>query len=170
MNPDEGKRRLEELRQLTRGALAEMRTLLIELRPNSLVQIPLNELIRQLCESLISRAKLPINFSYQGEMAVPPDVKIAFYRVAQEALNNIVKHAKATHVNVSLDMRTGVSLAIADDGCGFDPSVVTAEHLGLRIMCERAEAIQASCEIDSTPGKGTQISVCWDCPEVGLDE
>ena len=71
MNPDEGKRRLEELRQLTRGALAEMRTLLIELRPNSLVQIPLNELIRQLCESLISRAKLPINFSYQGEMAVP---------------------------------------------------------------------------------------------------
>ncbi len=161
INQDEGRRRLEELRQLTRGALAEMRTLLLELRPTALVQIPLHELLRQLCESLIGRARLPIEFSYQGDLDVPSEVKITIYRIAQEALNNIVKHAKATRVKVSLDQSVGVQLDITDDGCGFDLSVVPADHLGLKIMCERAEAIQAECEINSTPGEGTRIWVFW---------
>lgn len=164
-NPAEGEKRLEELRQLTRGALAEMRTLLVELRPNSLVQIPLPELLHQLCESLIGRARLPIQFATEGQAAVPPDVQIAFYRISQEALNNIVKHAKATKVFVSLQIGATIRLMIVDDGCGFDLAAVPPDHLGLKIMCERAEAIGADCSIYSQPGEGTQISVIWRCPD-----
>lgn len=160
-NPDEGKKRLEELRQLTRGALAEMRTLLMELRPNSLVQIPLPDLLQQLCESLIGRARLPIQFTAEGQAKIPPDVKIALYRITQEALNNIVKHAKATRVIVSLQMGESVRLMISDDGSGFDLGTISADHLGLKIMCERAESIGARCTIHSQPGEGTQISVSW---------
>jgi PAS domain S-box-containing protein len=160
-NPAEGEKRLGELRQLTRGALAEMRTLLVELRPNTLVQIPLSDLLRQLCESLIGRARLPIDFLVEGQAKIPPDVQIALYRITQEALNNIVKHAKATKVVVTLSLGDSVRLMIIDDGSGFEQSNVSADHLGLRIMCERAEAIGANCSIYSQPGEGTQITVIW---------
>ncbi|MFN2152105.1 MAG: PAS domain S-box protein, partial [Anaerolineales bacterium] len=162
INPTEGRKRLEELRQLTRGALAEMRTLLIELRPNSLVQIPLPDLLRQLCESLIGRARLPIQFSAEGQAHILPDVQIALYRITQEALNNIVKHAKATRVIVSLQMGETIRLMIVDDGSGFDLATISPDHLGLKIMCERAETIGARCSIYSQPGEGTQISVSWE--------
>ena len=161
INPEEGQKRLEELRQLTRGALAEMRTLLVELRPNSMAQIPLPDLLRQLCESLIGRARLPIQFTSEGQANIPADVKIALYRISQEALNNIVKHAKATRVIVSLQMGENVRLAIVDDGSGFDLEAVSPDHLGLKIMCERAESIGADCSIYSQPGEGTQITVIW---------
>ena len=161
INPDAGKMRLEELRQMTRGALAEMRTLLVELRPNSLVQIPLPDLLRQLCESLIGRARLPIQFSAEGQAKIPADVQIALYRITQEALNNIVKHAKATHVIVTLQLSESVRLAIIDNGSGFDVDTISPDHLGLRIMCERAESIGARCHVYSQPGEGTQISVTW---------
>lgn len=161
INPAEGRKRLEELRQLTRGALAEMRSLLLELRPNSLGEIPLHDLLRQLCESLIGRARLPIQFSDEGQAEIPPEVQITLYRIAQEALNNIVKHAKATKVVVTLHMGESVRLVIIDDGSGFDLAAVSPDHLGLKIMCERAEAIGAECSIYSQPGEGTQISVIW---------
>jgi signal transduction histidine kinase len=161
INPEEGQKRLEELRQLTRGALAEMRTLLVELRPNSMAQIPLPDLLRQLCESLIGRARLPIQFTSEGQANIPADVKIALYRITQEALNNIVKHAKATKVIVSLQLGEIVRLTIVDDGSGFDLEAVSPEHLGLKIMCERAESIGADCSIYSQPGEGTQITVIY---------
>ena len=164
IDPGEGKKRLEELSQLTRGALAEMRTLLVELRPNSLVQIPLPDLLRQLCESLIGRARLPIQFSSEGQGKTLPDVQVAFYRITQEALNNIVKHAKATRVVVTLCLGETIRLVIVDDGCGFDPETVSAQHLGLRIMCERAESIGANCSVYSRIGEGTQVSVTWQKP------
>jgi PAS domain S-box-containing protein len=162
INPDEGQKRLEELRQLTRGALAEMRTLLVELRPNSLVQIPLPDLLRQLCESLIGRTRLPIHFIASGQGKIPPDVQVAFYRITQEALNNIIKHAKATKVVVTLQMGNSIRLVIVDDGCGFDLAKVTANHMGLKIMCERTESIGAHCAIYSQPGEGTQITITWE--------
>ena len=164
-NPQEGEKRLKELRQLTRGALAEMRTLLVELRPKSMVLIPLPDLLRQLCESLIGRARLPIQFTTEGQARISADLKIALYRITQEALNNIIKHAKATRVVVSLQMGEIVRLTILDDGCGFDLAAVSPDHLGLKIMCERAESIGARCSIYSQPGEGTQISVIWHRPD-----
>lgn len=157
----EGLRRLEELRQLTRGALAEMRTLLVELRPNALVEIPLPDLLRQLCESLIGRARLPIELSVQGEGKLPPDVQISFYRITQEALNNVVKYSKATQAVVTLVLNRSVRLSVADNGSGFEPENVPPDHLGLKIMQERADAIGAKLNVYSEPGEGTQISVTW---------
>lgn len=161
MNPDEGKRRLEELRVLTRGALAEMRTLLVELRPNALVEVPLPTLLRQLTEALSGRARINIQLSAEGERKLPADVQVSLYRIAQEALNNVFKHSKATEAIVTLRMADSVRLTIADNGAGFDPSTVTADHLGVKIMRERADAIGAKLSIYSEPGEGTQISVVW---------
>jgi PAS domain S-box-containing protein len=162
MNQAEGQKRLEELRQLTRGALAEMRTLLVELRPNALTEIPLPDLLRQLCESLIGRARLPIQLDVEGQRKLTPDVQISLYRITQEALNNVVKHAKATQAVVTLRLNGNARLSIADNGCGFDASTITPDHLGLKIMRERAEIIDANLSIYSEPGEGTQVSVVWE--------
>jgi PAS domain S-box-containing protein len=166
MNPAEGRRRLEEVRQLTRGALAEMRTLLVELRPNALVEAPLPALLRQLSEAIASRSQISIQLSAEedggGEgRQLPGEVQVSLYRIAQEALNNVVKHAHASQAVVTLRMGESVRLSVADDGAGFDPSAVTADHLGLKIMRERAEAINARLSVYSEPGEGTQISVVW---------
>jgi PAS domain S-box-containing protein len=161
MNPDEGKRRLEELRLLTRGALAEMRTLLVELRPNALVEVPLPTLLRQLTEALSGRARINIQLSAEGERKLPADVQVSLYRIAQEALNNVFKHSKASEAVVTLRMGDTVRLTVADNGSGFDPSTVTADHLGVKIMRERADTIGAKLSIYSEPGEGTQISVVW---------
>ena len=162
MNPVEGRRRLEELRQLTRGALAEMRTLLVELRPNALVEVPLSTLLRQLTEAMVGRSRIAIQLSAEGERRLPPDVQVGLYRIAQEALNNVVKHAKATQAVVTLRQGETVRLTVADNGAGFDPGTVTADHLGLKIMRERAEAIGARFSLYSEPGEGTQVSVVWE--------
>ena len=162
MSQTEGQKRLEELRQLTRGALAEMRTLLMELRPGALTEIPLPDLLRQLCESQVGRARLPIQFSVIGSRRLPPELQIGLYRITQEALNNIVKHAKATEVVVSLQLEDeAVGLSIVDNGRGFDLAAVTPDHLGLKIMCERAEAVGAGFSLCSNPGQGTKIFISW---------
>jgi ligand-binding sensor domain-containing protein/signal transduction histidine kinase len=159
---DEALRRLEELRQLNRGALAEMRTLLLELRPAALEKAELRDLLRQLADALRSRAGLAIVVEADQVCSLPTDVKVAFYRIAQEALNNIVKHARANQVNVRLRCEGGaVELEITDDGKGFDPTEVSAEHHGLRIMRERAEAIGAQFQVKSAPGHGTQVLLAW---------
>jgi PAS domain S-box-containing protein len=165
MKPEEGRKRLEELRQLTRGALAEMRTLLVELRPNALVDVPLPVLLKQLCDSFIGRARLPVQLNVDGQRTLSPEVQLAFYRITQEALNNIVKHAKATQVIVTLRLDDHVRLSIVDNGVGFDPASVPADHLGTKIMRERAEAIGAKYSLYSEPGEGTQISVTWEDPQ-----
>ncbi|MHB0875250.1 MAG: cache domain-containing protein [Anaerolineae bacterium] len=161
-NAEEGQRRLEQLRQLTRGALAEMRTLLLELRPTALTEAPLPDLLRQLAEACSGRSQVRVSVEAQGEYQIGPDVQVAFYRIAQEALNNTVKHSGAKQVRIALVGNSqGVSLTIRDDGTGFDVGSVSGNHLGLGIMRERAEAVGAEIEIHSTVGVGTEVSVIW---------
>jgi PAS domain S-box-containing protein len=162
MYPDEARKSNEELRQLTRGALAEMRTLLLELRPAALTQASFPDLIKQLSEAVIGRARLPVDLTVTGEYELPPDIKVAFYRIAQECLNNIVKYARAARVQIGINLDwSNVSMEINDDGVGFDPSIMKPTSLGMRIMRERAEAIQARLQISSTPGQGTTVTVSW---------
>jgi signal transduction histidine kinase len=162
MDAEEAQKSTEELRQMTRGALAEMRTLLLELRPATLTQSKLSELIRQLCEALIGRARLPINLTIEGDRSLPPEVQVAFYRIAQESLNNVFKYARATKVDVGLFLtNVGAHLEVCDNGVGFDMSATKATSLGLRIMRERAEAIGAELSIVSEPGKGVCLDVDW---------
>jgi signal transduction histidine kinase/ligand-binding sensor domain-containing protein len=161
-----GRQSTEELRQLTRGALAEMRTLLLELRPSAVTQARLEDLIRQLIEATTGRARLPVQYHVDGQRPVPDDVKIAIYRIAQEALNNIVKYAKAHQVTVDLRQhQLGVRLTVSDDGIGFDPAAVGVGHLGQKIMRERAESIGARLAVHSEAGEGAVVTVIWLDPE-----
>jgi signal transduction histidine kinase len=155
-------KRLEELRELTRGALAEMRTLLLELRPKALLDAPLPELLEQLSESIIGRARIPVYLDIQGACPLPDDTKVALYRIAQEGLNNVVKHSNASSAWIKLICHRGqVLLSIRDDGLGFDPDVVSSDHLGLNIMEERAVQASISLDIVTSPENGTEITAVW---------
>jgi PAS domain S-box-containing protein len=161
-NKEDGLKKLEEVRQLTRGALAEMRTLLFELRPAALADADLNDLLRQLAESVIGRARVPVTLEVDGVREVPPDVKIALYRIAQEALNNIAKHSGASQAKVSLHCQLHrITLQITDNGHGFDISNVASGSFGLNNMKERAAQINAALQIDSKIDRGTEITVDW---------
>ncbi len=161
-NPDEARRRLEELRQLTRGALAEMRTLLLELRPAALTEVGLGDLVRQLAEAATGRARVPVALTVEGQCPLPPDAQVALYRIAQEALNNIAKHSGASQATVVLRCQPDrVELRVHDNGRGFDLARVSPEHLGLGIMRERAESVGATFAIASQIGRGTEITVVW---------
>jgi len=173
---EEGRELLQELRQLTRGALAEMRTLLLELRPAALSETSLDELLRQLGEAVTGRSGVPVTVTVEGQCDLPSDVHVALYRINQEALNNVVKHARSSEVEVSLrctslrdaadgEKRDVVELQVSDDGCGFDPSSIAPDRLGLGIIRERAEAIGATLEIESETDCGTVIRVVWKSDE-----
>lgn len=173
-DPQQGHGLLQELRNLSRGALAEMRTLLLELRPAALVETRLDDLLRQLGEAASGREGIPVNFTQEGQGTLPPEVHIALYRIAQEALNNVVKHARASQVDIRLlyidvcqeeasqVQHRSVQLSITDNGRGFDMSQVPHHRLGLGIMQERAQSIGAHLFIDSHPGEGTQVNVVWE--------
>jgi signal transduction histidine kinase len=162
MDVEEAKKSTEELRQLTRGALAEMRTLLLELRPATLTRTRLSDLIKQLCEAFIGRSRLPIKINIEGDCTLPPEVQVAVYRIAQESLNNVFKYARAAQVNVNLFITADmVHYETCDNGIGFDMSMSKPTSLGMRIMRERAEAIGADFQITSAPGSGTCVSVTW---------
>lgn len=161
-NPEEGKKRLDELRQLTRGALAEMRTLLLELRPAALMEAEVTELFRHLCDSFSGRALVQVDCDLDIQCDLEADIKIAIYRIAQEALNNIAKHAQASRVEMKLACQEGrVTMIIRDDGRGFELEMAPTDHLGLGIMRERADQIGANLDISTQPAGGTQIKVEW---------
>ena len=158
---DQGFERLHELRELTRGALAEMRTLLLELRPAALTEAQLSELLHQLAESITGRARVPVDVTIAGECDLSVDVRVALYRIAQESLNNVAKHSGAGQATVRMRCGDVVALEIVDDGMGFDMACVPPDSLGLGIMRERAEAIGADLRIESEVGAGTMVRVCW---------
>ena len=139
-----------------------MRTLLLELRPSALVETRLTDLLHQLAESITGRARVPVALEAVGECQLDAEVKIALYRIAQEALNNVAKHAGASAATLRLSCQPGqVELQVHDDGLGFDPAKLSPNSLGLGIMRERAEAIGAALTIESQPMAGTEITVSW---------
>jgi signal transduction histidine kinase len=162
MDVAEAHKSTEELRQLTRGALAEMRTLLFELRPAALSQARLADLLRQLSEAVMGRKGLPICLEVHGDCEIPCDVKVEIYRIAQESLNNVVKYARATQVEINVQVEADqVHMEIKDNGIGFEAACIKPTSLGLRIMRERAESIQAQLQVASQPGSGTTVSLDW---------
>jgi PAS domain S-box-containing protein len=159
---DEGRRSLEDLRRLTRGALAEMRALLAELRPSILTDTDLGDLLRQLGSAFTGRTNIPVAVTVTGQGSLPTEVQVAFYRVCQEGLTNIAKHSEADRVTIHLQCDPGVvELHLCDDGCGFDPARIPPGRSGLSMMRERAEAVGAMLSITSQPGQGTEITIRW---------
>jgi PAS domain S-box-containing protein len=161
-DPAEGRRSLEDLRRLTRGALAELRALLGELRPSVLVESDLGDLLRQLGNALTGRTSVAVKVTTSGRCSLPPDVQVTFYRICQEALSNVGKHAVAGQAAIDLRCEPGsVELRIRDDGRGFDLDKSPTSHTGLNIMRERAASIGAVLSIRSRPGHGTEIIARW---------
>jgi two-component system nitrate/nitrite sensor histidine kinase NarX len=179
----EARQSLEDLRRLTRGALAEMRELLAELRPSVLTDSSLGDLMRQLANAFAGRTNVPAKVNIAGEHVLSSEIQVALYRICQEALNNIAKHAGASQVEIDLQYDTGgvqvssspaqagmpqeilvssVEMRIRDDGHGFDPGELTGPgHYGLGMMRERAEAVGAQLTVTSRPGHGTEVTLHW---------
>ncbi|MBN1956340.1 MAG: PAS domain S-box protein [Anaerolineae bacterium] len=160
--PERAQKGLEQLQLLTRGALAEMRALLYELRPAALVEAELGDLFQQLVDAIAGRSHLQADLTIEGECALPAEVKIAFYRIAQETLHNVSKHAQAERVAVVLRCQPGqVLLQVRDNGCGFEVEKIPQDRLGLAIMRERANSIGAQIEIASARDQGTTVTATW---------
>jgi signal transduction histidine kinase len=144
------------------GALAEMRTLLLELRPDTIRGQTLGRLLQSLVEAHQPRLNAPISLSVEGDFVLPQDVTIALHRVAQEGLNNASKHAEASDVELKLVCsRSHVTLSIRDNGRGFDRQTIGAGSLGLVSMAERMESIGGTLSVYSKPDEGTEISAFW---------
>jgi PAS domain S-box-containing protein len=158
--PDTVRSGLKELHLLNRRALAEMRSLLLELRPKALTDTSLEELLRQLAETFISRQRIEMDMQIAENLNVSEDVKIALYRIVQEALNNVTKHARATEVTFYLiETPEGLQLQIGDNGSGFDVRDTLPDNLGLSIMKERAKSVSAAFQLHSIVGQGTTVTV-----------
>jgi len=158
---------LPELARLTKGALSEMRTLLIELRPDALRDTDLSILLMHLANSLQTHITGTVVYTVEGELLpLPFDVKVCLYRLTQEALNNITKHAKANCVTITLHYdKYSVTLTITDDGKGFQMDAVSSERFGVRMMRERAALAGVAFTITSAINEGTTIEASWDAAE-----
>ena len=158
----DARRSLKDLRKLTRGAIAEMRMLVAELRPLALTESNLSDLLHQLANAFTGRTNIPVAVTVMGKDSLVSEVQVAVYRICQEALNNIAKHAVASRVRVKLQYTADrVELRIHDNGRGFDANLGMPGHYGLSMMHERAGAVGAKLEINSEPGKGTEIILRW---------
>ncbi|MHB2021640.1 MAG: GAF domain-containing sensor histidine kinase, partial [Candidatus Xenobia bacterium] len=157
-NPAAVKEPLDYVLSLAEAGLAEMRSLIFELRPESLDSEGLVAALERHLGALQARHRIEVASQLAAEPPLSSEGRHALYRVAQEALNNIVKHAAASHVDLTLSAdHRNVTLTIADDGQGFDGPGDVPGHLGLRSMRERMATVGGSLQIDSTPGQGTRV-------------
>ena len=158
---DSAREHLDEVRDLLWQAMLEMRMLLFELRPPLLEEIGLAGALQTRLESVEARVGLPIDFVVEGERQLPSTVEAELYRVALEALNNIVKHAHTNRASVHLTLdEERCRLVIRDDGTGFDPDDASqGGGQGLRSMQERVAQIGGRLDLETAPGQGTTITV-----------
>jgi PAS domain S-box-containing protein len=157
---DAARAQLAQLRELQREALAEMRALIFELRPGNLEQEGLVRSLKTHAAALQGRLGLPIVVESDLPDRLPLSAEEVLYRIAQEALHNVVKHATARQVRVDVRWKgDGVRLRVEDDGKGFDPDSVPDGHLGLAGMRARADRVGARFSCSSRVGEGTTVEV-----------
>jgi signal transduction histidine kinase len=151
---------VEYVLSLAEGGLAEMRALILELRPDALEREGLVSALNKHATALRARHGLQVDIQLGEEPDLPLETKEGLYRIAQEALNNAVKHAQARRVGIEVQVsRDEIVLLVEDDGIGFDPQAEYPGHVGLHSMRERAEGLGGALEVESLPGQGTRIRV-----------
>ena len=149
---------LDYILSLADAGLAEMRALIFELRPESLEREGLVAALEKQAAALRARHEIKVETDLCNEPDAPLEIKEALYRIAQEALHNIVKHAHASSVRIRMRCSPeNVTLDVSDDGIGFEPEGDFPGHLGLHSMRERTERLGGTLAVESAPGKGTQI-------------
>ncbi|MCX6080063.1 MAG: ATP-binding protein [Chloroflexi bacterium] len=143
-----------------RQALKEMRLFMFQMQPVDFERDGLVEAIQYRLSAVEGRADINARLSTDDDISLPLEKELALYFITQEALNNVIKHAKATQVNVSMkNKKTNFILEVDDNGCGFDPKITDHGGIGMRSMRERALQIGGKLKISSAPGKGTKITV-----------
>lgn len=159
--PDQAKERLEKITETSHKIAVEMDHIIKQLRPLSLDDKGLVMALSELTEEWIGQTGITVNLRIQGERILPRAMEQTLYRIVQEALNNILKHAKASQVNLVLRFEfTQVKLLIQDDGCGFDLQVVDTQHsLGIQSMQERIHEIGGRFKLRTNHKQGTTIFV-----------
>ncbi len=159
-HPTQAHALLDEVYRLLASALTEMRVLLLELRPASLTQVGLKQLFEQYLQATLANQQIHIQFDIEDIPLLSGDIQIALYRIVQEAINNVVKHAGATTITVQArQSEQALILSVRDDGRGFSTGDQRPTSLGLNIMRERADSIGAQLHIESNAGQGTQVTV-----------
>jgi signal transduction histidine kinase len=160
MDTDEGRAATAELRDLVVSTLQDVRRLAVELRPSALDDFGLVPALERLRDTVAEQSGMNVEVqSRLGEERLPAEIETSLYRIVQECLTNVRKHAEATRVSVLLSKREGhVTLVVQDDGRGFDPEAVREGGLGLIGMNERVALLGGRMTIDSTEGAGTMVS------------
>lgn len=160
---------LRLLNELLVDAAIEARLLQIELFPETMDDVPLASLVDLLSEAARKRSEVPVSVEVLGTLPVlPPAVKLGLFRIIQEALQNALTYAEGSQIVVRLRATgTGIAVDVIDDGRGFDLNLLPIGHFGVQIMQEQATAIGATVKIESEPGGGTRVGMCWDAPVSG---
>jgi signal transduction histidine kinase len=149
---------LDYVLALAEAGMTEMSALIFELRPESLQTEGIVAAIGKQAAALEARHGIEVEADLRDEPRAPLEAKEALYRIVQEALHSIVKHARAKGVRIKMECGSeDITLEISDDGAGFDPAGDFPGHLGLRSMRERALRLGGTLEVDSARGKGTRI-------------
>lgn len=157
-DPDRAIDPLDYVLSLAEAGLAEMRALIFELRPESLETEGLAVALEKQAAALRARHEIEVEASLCEEPEASPGAKETVYRIAQEALHNIVKHAHANRVEIKMECDPErVTLDVSDDGVGFDARNEFPGHLGLRSMRERASRLGGTLRVQTAPGRGTRI-------------
>jgi len=157
---------IRQARNLAANALTELRGIVFGLRPSILDDLGLVPAMRWYARSQLDEAGLQVEVQAPDPMPdLPAKISISLFRIAQEAINNVLRHADARTVNIELSLQAGViTLQVRDDGKGFDPlhasqSALPDQHLGLLGVRERAELLGGQLQLDSSPGQGTCLTV-----------
>jgi signal transduction histidine kinase len=158
--PEKAGEALSYVENLAQAGLAEMRALIFELRPESLEKEGLTGALKKQLDALESRHELETEAELAAEPDLPLATKQVLFRIAQEAMHNIVKHARARHVHLRFKADSSmIMLSVRDDGQGFDPAGSFPGQLGLSSMRERTAALGGVLTLSSTPGGGTEVLV-----------
>jgi signal transduction histidine kinase len=156
-----------DISRLVRRAVQQMQMILIELHPDTLVTTPIGTLIKQLGTNFESRMGIPVHIQADTDYLLSTEDQIAVYRIVQEALHNIEKHANAQQVNISIQQSTdSLGITIEDNGIGFDPELIEEIHFGISGMYERAVSIDANLRVSSVPNLGTVIRLTKEFDDV----
>jgi signal transduction histidine kinase len=147
------------IRELVASTLQDVRRLAVELRPSALDDFGLVPAVERLASNLSEQSDLVVDLEAQlGDRRLPPEAETALYRIVQEALTNVVKHADARRVSITLVRKEASAVVvIEDDGRGFDPEAVRAGALGFTGMRERVELVGGRLTVETSPGAGTTL-------------
>ena len=158
---EEGRAAVAELRELVVSTLHDVRRLAVELRPAALDDFGLVPAIERLLDTVGEQSGLTVDLQSEvGDLRLPTETETTLFRIVQEALTNVLKHAAAERITVLLSHAdAGVRLVVQDDGCGFDPSKARDDGVGLLGMRERVSLVGGRLTVESTEGAGTMLTV-----------